>query len=192
MAPMAGTKVGKLKARVVRDLGDQASFRRRIKRFNSPVCAAARLRRQDIHNIIVTEGSLAKTAEILGISRERVRQLEREFHYDEVWRENTKLFEIVDQFRTKHPEWGVLDTALNQCFKASLAFAKYLRHAGIVAVVEELVIDDEHDSYLSDFYPNRMFQSHYVVKVREQFLVDWTVRQFEARAPFPLVIEIAD
>ncbi len=57
---------------------------------------------------------------------------------------------------------------------------------GIKCTTWDIVLDEMHDRYLSDWYPNIPFEGHCVNYV-EGVVIDWTARQYYTLAPFPLI-----
>jgi hypothetical protein len=79
--------------------------------------------------------------------------------------------EAIHEFRLQNPQWDTPEGAKNQCGIASNAFVRFLASQGIPAYRAEIPA-----------------QQHYVVRVRKgRTEIDWTARQFDGGAAYPLV-----
>jgi len=117
------------------------------------------------------------------------------------------LMQAVDEYHKQHPEeWATPAGALNQCTDASYHFVQFLRAHNIKADIISLWMDDfeyegqakwyEGTYKLSEYYPrvgpgSTMSQGHCIVK-SGKIAIDWTARQYNKDAPYPLIFEMRE
>jgi hypothetical protein len=98
-----------------------------------------------------------------------------------------RLQQLIENFKTGNPSLADHQSAHGRCTEASYAFRRLAIEDGIKCTTWEIVLDDEHDRhYCPEWYPNIIFEGHTVVYV-ESVVIDWTVRQYNGDAPFPLI-----
>ena len=97
-----------------------------------------------------------------------------------------RLRTLIEGFKTINPSYGDHVEAKGCCTEASYAFRRLAIEEGIQCTTWDIVLDEMHDRYLSDWYPNIPFEGHCVNYV-EGVVIDWTARQYYTLAPFPLV-----
>ncbi len=114
-----------------------------------------------------------------------------------------RLRELIEGFKTVNPSYGDHVEAGGCCGEASHAFHNLLVREGILRPpkkgtptqkaewilnsIWDIVLDDDHDRYLCpEWYPNITFEGH-VVNYVEGHVIDWTARQYNSVAPFPLI-----
>ena|SRR5208282_323856 len=97
-----------------------------------------------------------------------------------------RLLHLIEEFKKQNPELADHESAKGCCSDASYAFRKLAIEDGIQCATWEIVLDKDHDQYFSEWYPNIIFEGHCVNYV-EGIVIDWTVRQYNNNAPFPLI-----
>lgn len=113
-----------------------------------------------------------------------------------------RLLELIEGFKTINPSYGDHTEAKGCCTEASRAFHNLLVDAGVLQPPKgsklkqaewfegctwDIVLDDEHDRHMCPkWYPNIPSEGHCVNYV-EGVVIDWTARQYNAKAPFPLI-----
>ncbi len=97
-----------------------------------------------------------------------------------------RLLKLIEEFKKQNPDLANHKTAKGCCSDASYAFRRLAIEDGIKCTTWDIVLDDEHDRYLSDWYPSIPFEGHCVNYV-EGVVIDWTARQYYTLAPFPLI-----
>lgn len=84
-----------------------------------------------------------------------------------------ELDQAIRDFAARHPEYGTPEGAHDRCREASGRFCGMLRERGIHAGVDEIAVVDG--------------MAHKAVEVGP-WLVDWTARQFNQEAEWPLLL----
>jgi hypothetical protein len=105
-----------------------------------------------------------------------------------------QLQQAIRRYRKLTPEFHTRSGASGQCYEASYRFVNLLKGRGIEAQIVELILDERQARDLAKLgyvYPSLYDGYHYVVEV-EHHLVDWTARQYRARAPLPVVIPLKE
>ena len=98
-----------------------------------------------------------------------------------------RLQQLVENFKEGNPELADHETAKGCCSDASYAFRKLAIEDGLQCSTWEIVLDKDHDQHLCpEWYPNIIFEGHCVNYV-EGVVIDWTARQYNGKAPFPLI-----
>lgn len=84
-------------------------------------------------------------------------------------------------FLLTHQEWATPEGARGQCSTASAAFLDLLLERGVITPQGQFAgeWDNEEVAVIDGV-------SHHVARVRDLH-IDWTARQFDADAPFPLI-----
>jgi hypothetical protein len=107
-----------------------------------------------------------------------------------------KLKEAVAAFLAEHGEhWDTPEKAHGACAIASYDFRDFLTGRGLDSEVWDITIGEQHDSYICPMYPKVLgpdaYDGHCVVFVKGVSVlgtvVDWTARQYNPDAPYPLV-----
>ena len=100
----------------------------------------------------------------------------------------TKLRRLIDDFRLIHPELSAPSSAKGMCTAMSAEFRGFTIGNGFEDVTTwDIVLDDAHDRHLCpEWYPNIASEGH-TVAYAGGVVVDWTIRQYNEKAPFPLV-----
>lgn len=89
---------------------------------------------------------------------------------------------LVARFCAKHPPYATPQGAEGKCYDAANHFLNYLRAEGYISYPEDL----RGHRYLLDEVAVIAGCSHHAALI-DDFLIDFTARQFDAAAPFPLV-----
>ena len=99
-----------------------------------------------------------------------------------------RLRKLIHEFKVAHKEeWTLPETARGCCVDASNMFHEFLHVSGMKSEVWDIVLDEDHDRYICpEWYPDWTFEGHCVVFV-EGLVVDWTARQYNSKAPYPLI-----
>jgi hypothetical protein len=99
-----------------------------------------------------------------------------------------ELYEAIKAFQQENRKrWNSPKAAKGNCSDASYIFHDFLTKRGFESEVWEIVLDDDHDRYICPhWYPNKDFEGHAVVYVGG-VVVDWTAKQYDPKAPCPLV-----
>jgi hypothetical protein len=98
-----------------------------------------------------------------------------------------RLLKLIENFKEENPSLADHKSAHGRCAEASGAFRWLAIEDGLKCTTWEIVLDKDHDQYLCpEWYPNIIFEGHYVNYV-EGVVIDWTVRQYNGKAPFPLI-----
>ena len=97
-----------------------------------------------------------------------------------------RLLTLIENFKTGNPSLASRSGARGRCSEASVAFCNLTREDGLRCNVWYIVLDKDHDQYFSEWYPDIEFEGHCVVFV-EGVVIDWTARQYNPAAPFPLI-----
>jgi hypothetical protein len=101
---------------------------------------------------------------------------------------DTALRQAIEDFKQAHKkDWSTKRDASGECGYASNQFVFFLEKRQIKSKVEELSFHD--DMHLSPAYMKAV-GGHYVVNIDEKWLVDWTARQYDPTAPYPLMIDL--
>ena len=85
------------------------------------------------------------------------------------------IAKLINKFRAENPDLATQNGSADQCYSASMAFTKVLLGTGI------------QNSTIPSVFVDESYTNHRVVKV-DDLLIDWTARQYDPSAPFPLVI----
>ena len=102
------------------------------------------------------------------------------------------LDDVIQSFRQSHPEYGTPEGAEDCCFTASCEFAEVCQEAGLPVCVKDedgesiydvLEVAGIEGQYHVDF---KRFRNHWVLRVGN-YIVDWTARQINPSADFPVV-----
>ncbi len=98
-----------------------------------------------------------------------------------------RLLNLIEEFKRFNPELAYHKSAKGCCLDASVAFRKLAIDDGLKCTTWEIVLDKDHDQYFCpEWYPDIVFEGHCVNYV-EGVVIDWTVRQYNADAPWPLI-----
>jgi len=97
-----------------------------------------------------------------------------------------RLLHLIEEFKKGNPSLASHKCAKGRCTEASYAFRRLAVEDGLKCTTWEIVLDKDHDQYLSPWYPDIIFEGHCVNYV-EGVVIDWTVRQYNGDAPFPLI-----
>lgn len=98
-----------------------------------------------------------------------------------------RLQQLIENFKQGNPSLADHKSSRGRCTEASYAFRRLAIEDGIKCATWEIVLDDEHDRHFCpEWYPNIPFEGHTVVYV-EGVVIDWTARQYNGKAPFPLI-----
>lgn len=98
-----------------------------------------------------------------------------------------RLQRLIENFKQGNPELSKHESAKGCCTDASYAFRRLAIEDGLKCSTWDIVLDEMHDRYFCpEWYPNIVFEGHCVNYV-EGVVIDWTARQYNGKAPFPLI-----
>jgi hypothetical protein len=104
------------------------------------------------------------------------------------------LEKAVRAFLAQHRRvWNTQKRAYGSCQIASHEFHGFLRGKGLRPTIWHITVDKQHDSYICpEWYPDEVpphgYNGHTVVYAGG-VVVDWTARQYNPKAPYPLVFQ---
>jgi hypothetical protein len=98
-----------------------------------------------------------------------------------------QLLKLIKEFKKQNPKLANRESAAGCCTDASYAFRELAVGSGLRCDTWEIVLDKNHDQYLCPrWYPDIAFEGHCVVYTGN-VVIDWTARQYNPKAPFPLI-----